>query len=797
MNSATRTATKGAQEDQISCGDSLNAYEILNLSDLTWDVRLYSVRPANGKKAIHGERGSAKNAFWGLRKQNPGTCSGYGFVIDVNPTTLAVPSQWRVPAADIEIDGFNFSFRETITVSPLGSAFHRSVVEGIVRESIKNHFKNQASDELGHLWQEYNSFCQAPVFKPGDEFAFCRRFSPTAKFLRDGRLVVEMNVNTISVDARSLAEYYESGDVSTLADRIEAKRANRVTRKNQPTTIHVLHAQSNDFGTGYAPLELTSVDAILGHATLSRHEQQELSTGAVQCRKFPRDPSPIRMEELRLVLDTQITRDSHDETIIDPPEREKLYRDLRHFMDALEVFGHRLELANSCISCDDFMGGIVGPPTIRVRHKQKGEAVIPAPHGSCPESLGKRTRLRAKTIRENGFLQSRPLNPVLASPKQFGANRAKRMATDLKYILKNQGIDIHLDFCLYRDAHDLSRQIDKKGYDTAIVVLPERSRRGGFAQNDTHNAIKRELLIPTQCIHHNNTLPENWVERPHREFKSAEPKLARRIRQRYELCLSNLLVKHHWIPFAPAEPFNYNVHVGIDVGGRSNNTAMLCLGHGFSDPKGNIVFAPEEIPIEVQKAEPIPTDSLFYGLKRSFQMLRSELNDARLPFDFNRALFIRDGHFLGNDDIWNELDAMDRLYKDFLERDWIDESAVWTAVEVLKSAEGWRLTRDTAEGPCNPVVGRYVFPFDDENTGLICTTGQPYLHQGTACPLRIRIREIAGSFERTQVVRDIVWEADMCFTKLDIGMRLPWVLNVADTGALQTSRKYRITGIPA
>jgi hypothetical protein len=37
----------------------------------------------------------------------------------------------------------------------------------------------------------------------------------------------------------------------------------------------------------------------------------------------------------------------------------------------------------------------------------------------------------------------------------------------------------------------------------------------------------------------------------------------------------------------------------------------------------------------------------------------------------------------------------------------------------------------------------------------------------------------------------------MCFTKPDSGMSLPWVLHVADTGALQLARSYRISGITA
>jgi hypothetical protein len=61
----------------------------------------------------------------------------------------------------------------------------------------------------------------------------------------------------------------------------------------------------------------------------------------------------------------------------------------------------------------------------------------------------------------------------------------------------------------------------------------------------------------------------------------------------------------------------------------------------------------------------------------------------------------------------------------------------------------------------------------------------------------IRIIDIHGRSSRDKVVRDLIWQADLCFTKPDMGMHLPWVLNVADTAALQMSRSYQITGITA
>src|SRR5207302_3616331 len=95
----------------------------------------------------------------------------------------------------------------------------------------------------------------------------------------------------------------------------------------------------------------------------------------------------------------------------------------------------------------------------------------------------------------------------------------------------------------------------------------------------------------------------------------------------------------------------------------------------------------------------------------------------------------------------------------------------------------------------NPLVGHCLMPFDDEDKALVCTTGAPYLTQGTASPLKVGIIEVFGRARREDVLRDLVWSADLCFTKFDMGMRLPWVLHVADAGALQSARSYKISGV--
>jgi hypothetical protein len=346
---------------------------------------------------------------------------------------------------------------------------------------------------------------------------------------------------------------------------------------------------------------------------------------------------------------------------------------------------------------------------------------------------------------------------------------------------------------LYDNVETLNRFIVEQGHDALLAVLPEGWRRP-HADDSTHERIKKRIEVPSQCIQHDHTLPVAWVNRPHREMLAQDGKLARRIQQRYELCLWNMLAKLHWIPFAPSDAFNYNVHIGLDVGGRHNNRVMACLGYGFASPRDGLLFRPEEIAIDVQKAEPIPTEYLTRGLLQLIEQVHGDLQSTGVKPDFERVLVFRDGRLLGDGDEWSELDALRSVHSELEKRGWISEHAVWTAVEIMKSAEGWRVMNGSG-GVSNPVVGHCLYPFDDESTALLCTTGAPYLSQGTAAPLKVNIIDVVGEFDRRQVIQDLVWESDMCFTKPDIGMSLPWVLHVADAGALQVARSYRITGV--
>jgi hypothetical protein len=769
----------------------LSCYEILDADALRWNVRLYKARRIDGAAQGHADRGDVKQAIWGLRKKNPGLCRGYGFVIDVDAETAAVPSNWELPARG-ESDGYIVTLDKTFRTDPSNRS-HRKVIAGILREAAKKQFKENRSDQLGTLWQDYDRFCQAPEGPLDGDYLFCRKFGFAPKALRGNRWVLQVIVTTTTVDSRTFQDYYRDGRVDQLAEMIEVKQANQVNRQNRAVAIRVLRDQSSSYQPDVAALELVSPDLIAGHGTLSRHDQASLAGGSIPCRAFGKPHVQVPLGQVRLILDAQLTGADHAETIIEPEERHQLMQHVRDMLHGMDAHGHQIPLANVPVDASAFPALLIPPPSLRVRGPDGADVLLPPCVRVNEAALHARAKDRLDHVKRNGFLLQRPINPVLACPSRFGKDRARRMKNDLNYVLRSEGIEYTFKEFMYRDVEHLNAHIEESGFDALLAVLPEGSR-APYREDDTHERIKRRVEIPSQCIHCDHTLPESWVGRPPREFRESQPKLAGRIRQRYELCLWNLLVKHHWVPFAPNDSFRYNVHVGLDVGGRHNNRAMACLGYGFSDPRSGLLFRPEEIPIDAQKVEPIPTQSLYVGLLQLFESVHQDLSDGGLVPNFDSALFFRDGGLLGDGDAWNELDALRGLHGELFRRGWVSDRSVWTAVEVMKQAEDWRLMRFTNE-IANPLVGFCLMPFDDEDKALVCTTGAPYLTQGTAGPLKVAIVEVYGVAPREDVLRDLIWSADLCFTKVDVGLRLPWVLHVADAGALQSARSYKITGV--
>ena len=773
----------------------LNAYRIHNREDLSWEVAIYKIVQLNGDQSKNEDRGKIKSIMWDLRWKHKGLCPGYGFILDVDKTTVAIPKDWNIPQEN-DFKGYRVT-RTREFKAEMSDPDHRAIVTGILRESIKRHFKDNGSlSGIGPLWQDYNDFCQMPDLTPSDQgIIYCRKFHVFPELLENNLWVLQTEIRTKSIDSRTFADYYRSGEVEQLAEMIRLKRENRLTRQNKPPEVRIWRSLGDIVAT---VLELDNPDEIITHAMLDTIDQIDLADQTLLCKQYKKPPIPVPLNEMRIIPDSGIAQERHQETIIAPEERVNWYNILRNFLNGAEVYGQTLNLVEVPINTQQFETIQFTPPKLRVKPSLEDVDFIPAPTNDSPQELKRRRRRLADHIRNNGYLQRRPINPLLVYPQSFGEECARRLKSDLNWLVTQNGLNFRFEVqCDYQTIHDIKQEVEQGTYDTLFVVLPERHYKKHIDTN-MHEKIKQEISIPSQCIHQDNTLPQEWVGRRPREFRAAQPHKAREIQDRYQQCLLNLLVKHHWVPFAPAEPFHYNVHLGIDVGGEHNNSVMVCAGYGFAQPSDELTFLPKEVNVQTQKVEPIPDRYFYSGLLSLLDELYQRLIDSGIEKpDFNRTLFFRDGELGGQGDLWNEKETLDKLHKELHRRGWIDDNALWTALEISKRAAFWRVLRRSHNNTIeNPIIGRCAFPFPDKNTAIICTTGEPYLsRQGTASPLLVHVHNICGTANPKDALRDLFWETDMCFSKIDTGTKLPWVLHVANEGALQLSKAYKITGV--
>ena len=793
MNSPDNAVRLNGSVGSLSPGIFLSAFAIENQSQLSWKIRSYRLTRLDGRQASHSERGEAKGAMFQLRNQYRSRCKGYGFVIDHGADLIAVPDNWDLPSG-VEIGAYRVELDCAFTAQAT-EVNNRQLIAGILRESIKQKLKNVSNSPLGPFWQHFDRFSQYPDLRADTAYVFCREFSFSPKTFAAGLWGVGFSVGTITLDGRSIQAYYRDGKVTALAQSIQAKQENRQTRKSRLFAVHALRISPRS-DVPPALLELADVGSILAHSSLSQDEQKARHKEPIRVKEYSGKVYDVPGDQLRLILDTQLTLGDHRETIISPDERFRMLRALRDIVDGADLFGVPLSLSKAPISGREIKNTVIAPPSITVRGEHGRPKIIPAPEAT-PQAIRDRARLRDRCVRENGFLVTRAIRPLLAWPLSLGGNvraRAERMRTDLNHLVKFDGLSFRFDYHLYRDAEDLRRFVESSPYDALLAVLPEGSY-SHQSRDDFHEQIKRKIELPSQCIQHNNTLPEKWATLPHREFIKSESSLARRIRDRYQLCVLNLLVKHHWLPFIPNSPFHFNVQVGIDVGGQHNTDAVACIGYGFKHPSNGLIFLPGRIPISAQQAEPIPSDELARGLLGLFERLEHELVEAGQSADFNSAIFYRDGRLLGAGDEWNEMEGLRKLFGELRQRNWVNDSAVWVVVEVMKEAEGLRVFSLSGSQVDNPIVGQCLMPFDEKNQALVCTTGRPYLRQGTTAPLKVKATPIHGQMNFDDVLQDFVWQADLGFTKPDMSLGLPWVLYVADSGALQLANAYRISGI--
>jgi len=119
-------------------------------------------------------------------------------VVDLNQWEVAVPGRWAL-TKPIKTAEYSVSLARSF-VARVNDSQGCAVIAGALRDGIKGHFKNNTAPDLGRLWQDFDAFCQYPDDRGQQDYLMCRRFSASVKMLHGGRLVLQTNVQTTSLD---------------------------------------------------------------------------------------------------------------------------------------------------------------------------------------------------------------------------------------------------------------------------------------------------------------------------------------------------------------------------------------------------------------------------------------------------------------------------------------------------------------------------------------------------------------------------------------------------------------------
>ncbi|ULH14017.1 hypothetical protein MF271_00625 (plasmid) [Deinococcus sp. KNUC1210] len=750
----------------------LNAYEVVNAQAFQWEVVRYHVEPINGTLSEE-ERGVVKDLIWALKKAHRSSAPEAGFVLSESPSTVLVPRSWHLPDQDQQ-DGFSIRRGADLILSGQDPRQRRLVSE-LLGTALGRHLQT-ASAHIGQLWRHGRGHCELPRPHPDDpNVLFARRFEVQPITVRDHRWVLQIHISTVSVDGATIAEYGQRGELAELAERVALKRVNRQTRSLEPVAVRALVQRG-----GKAPerMELLAPEQFADQAAQSLERQREWAARSLTCRTFKGEELSVEAAEIRLILDTQITQTMHRETILSVEERTRWIQAVRAAADGFDAFGVSIKLADQLYAVPPEQTRVFPLPPLYI---SEARHVLAGADGE--EEIRDRARQRTRLLAEQGYLIKRPLIPALAVPQHYDRRRAGRLKTDLDQLAAELHLDFEFTLIRYRTVDELQQACAAEGCSAVLAVLPEGANTPQ-QDGDTHDLIKRTLTVPSQCIQHDNTLAMRFTAVPGSELPVH---IHRRVQGRYRLLLEHLVVKGGWIPYTTASAAHFNVHIGIDVGGLRNNYAMACLGYGLSRPDEQPVFLPLTIEVNSPQVEPIPDGALCESLDAGLSRLADRLTSP----DFERVLFIRDGDLNGQGPIWQEIDGLKALRARWSASGRISTNAHWVVVEVSKRAEHWRQFRQLSTDLHNPVVGTVTFPFDSPNQALISTTGAPYLQQGTADPLFITVTSLDREVDAWAVMQDLVWEADLSFSKTDLGTSLPWVLHVADRAALAVADGQR------
>src|SRR5579859_5852476 len=95
MSTVTQIAQTATRTTPVFPTTSLNAYEVMGLDDLSWQVQELQIE-LKGRDQTFEDRGHLRQIGWDLKRQHKSSCKGYAFVIDASNCSIIVPASWAL-----------------------------------------------------------------------------------------------------------------------------------------------------------------------------------------------------------------------------------------------------------------------------------------------------------------------------------------------------------------------------------------------------------------------------------------------------------------------------------------------------------------------------------------------------------------------------------------------------------------------------------------------------------------------------------------------------------------------------
>lgn len=303
----------------------------------------------------------------------------------------------------------------------------------------------------------------------------------------------------------------------------------------------------------------------------------------------------------------------------------------------------------------------------------------------------------------------------------------------------------------------------RPGYALAMIHRPEDQKRGDEDPLAAYvsQKLRDQFSLQTAVIHTDTACRAyREVHTPSGRKYNIDANQVRRFTGYLKnVALNHILLNNQRWPYVLATPLHADVTIGIDV--KSNTCGLLAIGRNGRDVRFQSHTSGQK--------ERLLEDQLGTYL---IDILTAEQQARRAPIQ--SVVIHRDGRAFASE-LKGVTKAVSRLKRNGV----LAPEADVSVVEIGKSSPAPLRLFDIGDGASaidNPLVGAWYAV--DETEAYICTTGRPFLRQGTAQPLHVR--RVYGALPIEKLAEDIYALSTLAWTQPEMCSRTPVTLRLND-----------------